>query len=217
MSHSLNELVLTATGTTNEIFASIVDFIETNTPLTADENGLWVDAGKTCGLIATHTTDANNATFQLRSNASTTGTSRSVSVTSNVTVRVHVSTNETVFYIKIDTFAWVFAKNVNDVWTIFEGDTSVGNDPKILVQNKNSNISIDTFNEVSTSTTFSSAYKFFDLYNQASYSELYKPITIQTGMSTNNGLASFAGSIYRFISLTYSGWKGVAFPVSDPA
>ena len=217
MSHSLNEIVLTATGTTNEVFASIVDFIETNTPLTADENGLWIDADKTCGLIATHTTDANNATFQLRSNATTTGTSRSVTVSSNVTVRVHVSTNETVFYIKIGTFAWVFAKNVNDVWTIFEGDTSVGSAPKIYVQNDTGYISISSFDEVSSSTTYSSAYKFFDLYNQTSYSELYKPITIQAGMPANNGLASFAGSIYRFISLTYSGWKGVAFPVSDPA
>lgn len=215
MSHSLNELVHTATGTTNEVYASIINFIETNTPLTADANGLWIDAGKTCGLLATHTTDANSATFQLQSNATTTGTSRSVTVSSSVTVRVHVSTNETVFYIKIDNFVWVFAKNESNIWTILESSTSANSVPKIYIQNDTSYASVNDFDEVGTNYSFSSAYKFIDLYNQTSYVELYKPITIQSGMLSNNGLASFGGSVYRFIKFASSYWYAVAFPVSD--
>ena len=217
MSHSLNELVHTATGTTNEVFASIVSFIETNTPLTADANGLWVDEDKTCGILAAHETDANSATFQLRSNATTTGTSRSVTVSSSVTVRVHVSTNETVFYIKIDTFVWVFAKNENNIWTIFEASTSGNSVPKIYIQNYTPNASVTDFDEVGTNYSFSSVYKFIDLINQVNYLELYKPITIQSGMLDNNGLASFGGSVYRFIKLANGYWHGLAFPVSDPA
>lgn len=217
MSHSLNELVHTATGTTNEVFASIVSFIETNTPLTADANGLWVDEDKTCGILAAHETDANSATFQLQSNATTTGTSRSVTVSSSVTVRVHVSTNETVFYIKIDNFVWVFAKNESNIWTIFESSTTANSTPKIYIQNSSSYESVNDFDEVGVNYSFSSAYKFIDLTNQVNYLELYKPITIQSGMLTNNGLASFGGNVYRFIKFASSYWYAVAFPVSDPA
>lgn len=217
MSHSLNEIVLTATGTTNEVFASIVDFIETNTPLTADENGLWIDAGKTCGLLTTHVTDANSATFQSQANASLTGTSRNVSVNSSVTVRVHVSTNETVFYIRISSYNWVFAKNESNVWSIFESDAGGNNAPKIYIQNNAGSITPSYFNEIGTDYTYNSLYKFFDLYNQAPYSELYKAITIQSGMNTHNGLSSFGGDIYRFIKFGASSWLSVAFPVSDPA
>lgn len=217
MSHSLNELVHTATGNRNEVFASIVSFIETNTPLTADENGLWIDADKTCGLLATHSTDASSATFQLQANALITGTSRSVSVDSNVTVRIHVSTNETAFYIKIGNYIWVFAKNENDVWTIFESDSNGNTTPKIYIQNLSNTFTISSLSEISTSEPYNSAYKFFDLYNQSPYSELYKTITIQTGMRENNALASFNGVVYRFIKFNSTYWNSVAFPVSDPA
>lgn len=216
MSHSLNELVHTATGTTNEVFASIVSFIETNTPLTADANGLWIDEDKTCGILTAHETDASTATFQLQTNATTTGTSRSITVSSDVAIRVHVSTNETAFYIKIGSYVWVFAENESNIWTIFESSTSANSVPKIYIQNDTSYADVNDFDEVGTNYSFSSAYKFIDLYNQTSYIELYKTITVQSGMLSDNGLASFGGSIYRFIKFASTYWYGVAFPVSDP-
>ncbi len=214
MSHSLNEIVLNTTGTADECFEAIVDFLDANTPLTKDENGLWIDANKTCGIATSHTSGSTTAKFKGRANASVATTERSITVT-NATVRIHVSTNETAFYIKIGSYTWTFAQNINDVWTIFASSINSNSDPEITMQNSESLYSTSSFRNIVESASYCSLYKFIDLYNQVLYKELYRPITIQSGLLANNGIVSFNGTYYRFIRQAAAYWHAIAFPVSD--
>ena len=216
MRHSLNEIVFAPTGTADEIFEAIIDFIAANTPLAKDTTGLWLDVNKTCGIATTHTSGATTATFKGQTNTTALTTVRTIIMdSSNAPTRVHVSTNETAFYVKIGQYSWVFAQNINDVWTVFEADTTASSSVKISTQNSANLIITNSFNNIIYNGTYCSIYKFIDLYNQVLYKELYMPITIQSGLATDNGIVSFNGECYRFIKQALTNWNALAFPVSN--